>query len=399
MPQLAGVAGAFVLAFVVLCSTVYSLQKVSDKQYKDAQQEELIRTVHKLEHELSAPFGSSTDLTAASPLPSAKAVELARLIGQDDGPYAQALKATAERRYEDARSFFGQAEATAPDLRALYIARANTEGYAGAFGDQIQWLRKALSLKADDSELLIKLGVAMMAMGKFSDAEGPLGLVQSSPDQSAATLAQTDLACAYLQQGNSEKARSLNDAALAAAEEKWGPDDPRVAVLLANAAGIQDSLGNGSKAEEFFLRALKIEREDSCPGGAERAWTLNGLGAHYHRVGKFTQAEKALSESVVLAEKCTVESLRLACFLADLAPLYFDLQRYPEAEPRFKQALSLAGQSGTDRIRILKGYDALLRKTGRAAEAVTVEDELAVLEGHAPLKAPALILPPPQRGT
>jgi tetratricopeptide (TPR) repeat protein len=278
------IPGKLVVPLTILCSMPYTMNKVATRQAEEAQREDLARTVRELRRELSAGAGK-VEAVEGGPvvLPSARAVELAQLIGPNDGPYALGLKAMAERRYDDARGFLAQAEGGSTDLRTLYVARADLEGYAGAHAEQIKWLDRALQIGPDDPELLIEKGAALMALGKFGEAEAPLQhVVESSADQSMVALAQDDLGCAYLRQGNYEKAKVLNDKALETWEKERGPDDGSVGWALTNAAGIEEAAGHGQQAEERLQQALKIQKE-SCPEGADRARTLNVLGALYRR--------------------------------------------------------------------------------------------------------------------
>jgi tetratricopeptide (TPR) repeat protein len=277
------------------------------------------------------------------------------------------------------------------------------EGYAGAYREQIDWLERALRPRSDDPDILIRLGNAWMALGRFDDAEPYLQRAQqiwaARSDDAAGAMAQSDLACAYLQEGHVEGAKKTNDAALATLESKWGSDDPHAALALQNAAGIEFAMGHDRKAEDLLRRILRIQGK-SCPDGAGRAWTQNFLGAVLRRRGDLSDAEEAFAEAVDLAEQCTVESGRLAEFLIDLASLYADTSRFEEAAPRFNRALLLTKEStGPEHIPVLDKYREFLVRTGRAGEASQVEAQLAMLRQNAPLRGPLFLAPPPHVAT
>lgn len=164
------------------------------------------------------------------------------------------------------------------------------EGYAGRYAQQIDWLQKALSLSPDDTDLLIKLGNARIAAGSFKEAELPsqqaASILESGRDQSAGAIARANLVCAYLQEGNTEKAKAANDTVLEMSERKWGPDDPRTAIAIVNAAGIEAAQGHENSAEDLLQRALSSQ-DGSCPHGADRAFTLHFLGELYRQRGNY----------------------------------------------------------------------------------------------------------------
>lgn len=386
-----------VFSLSALFGVLYALHDVGADRTKEHREREILETVQQLRRELSMYAGRPM-LEVKSVLPSAKAVELAKLIRPDDGPYALALKATAEGRFEDARSFFTEAERFATDLRPLYAARGDMEGYAGAPAEQLKWIEKALALNPEDPELLIKKGVALMALGKPAEAESPLGSALTlAPDLSVETLAAQDLACAYLEQGDREKAKVFSDRALLASRGLEGTDDPLFAKTLTNVGSIEASLGYDSRPEAFFREALKHQGE-ACPAGVDRAWTLRALGELHHTRRNYREAEKALREALVLAQQCLGDRPEVAEFLTALASLYSDMQRRDEAKSLYLRAVGLVRQDpGYLRVRILQGYRDFLRGTGQAEQTRIVEDELAAARGAAPLKETSLILPTPQR--
>ena len=72
--------------------------------------------------------------------PSPRARELAALIPTDADPYALALKAMAESRFDDARRLLEEAARNKEvELAKVYEARGQTEIYTGRYADAVGW--------------------------------------------------------------------------------------------------------------------------------------------------------------------------------------------------------------------------------------------------------------------
>ncbi|MDD5455067.1 MAG: tetratricopeptide repeat protein, partial [Candidatus Ratteibacteria bacterium] len=105
-------------------------------------------------------------------VPSEKAVELAKKIKPEDGFYALGLKATAERRFDDARNYLEQAQKREEiELAYIYSARGNTEMYAGNYEKALQWCQKALALAPENRNIWQPASEILYYMGKYQDAE------------------------------------------------------------------------------------------------------------------------------------------------------------------------------------------------------------------------------------
>jgi tetratricopeptide (TPR) repeat protein len=381
------------VAFLVLCSALYAMQRTASKQREADERQATASMIRDLQREISAAFGKVELETEASPLPSAKAIELASLIGPSDGAFARALKATVEGRYEDARRLFSEAEPNSNDLGSLYISRGDMEGYAGARREQLKWYQKALALSPDNTDVLIRIGGAQMAMEKLGEAEASLRhAVSSSSDQSLAALAQSNLACAYFLEGDYEKAKVTNDQALQVFERQGSG---YIGNTLANQASIEGALGRPQQAEEDFNRALSHQKK-SCPDGADRAATLERLGVFYITRRNYPEAENVLTESVSLRQECIGDGPKLAESWSSLGWLYSDWKRPAEAESAFKKALSLVEHSaGPERIVVLEGYRDFLRTLGREGEAERVDSQLIAIRQNAPIRSTPFLLPTP----
>jgi len=86
--------------------------------------------------------------------PSDRVRQLTRQIPEDAGPYALALKAIGEKRFEDARRLLDKAqEEKEIELAEIYRTRGQTELYAGNYTAAASWYEKALDLTLDNVEM------------------------------------------------------------------------------------------------------------------------------------------------------------------------------------------------------------------------------------------------------
>ncbi len=119
--------------------------------------------------------------------------------------------------------------------------------------------------------------------------------------------------------------------------------------------------GNYPEAEKQFAAALK-EAEGFGPQDPRVAVTLTHLAALYYNQGKYTEAEPLYKRALPIVEKA-------------LGPE--DQGKYAEAEPLVKRALAIfenaLGPEHPDVAASLENYAALLRETGRSAEAAKLE--------------------------
>jgi tetratricopeptide (TPR) repeat protein len=202
--------------------------------------------------------------------------------------------------------------------------------------------------------------------------------------------------------------------------EKETPPDPRLVEVLIALGEMAKSNKRKDLAADFFPRALKaaeaLKPQDSVRlrnslvhlGGfylADRpveaiplyeraevisrtfddqvlhAIDLDNLALAYHGTKDFVHASslslKALDTlSSVSAGKLLTRTRGVA--LHNLAYIYMDMARYDDAETRFKESLTALRSTPAEvepwRIKaVIMSYSSLLRRTGRAQEAINLE--------------------------
>lgn len=135
--------------------------------------------------------------------------------------------------------------------------------------------------------------------------------------------------------------------------------------------------GRYAKAEESFVAALKAAEQfpDTDPRLAK---TLNNMAALCHTQGKYQMAEDYYVQSLAIHERNHgQEHPEVAINLHNLAVLYSATRKFEQAEPLYKRAIEIRekvnGPYHPDLVPVLKNYALLLRRAGREAEALALE--------------------------
>lgn len=141
-----------------------------------------------------------------------------------------------------------------------------------------------------------------------------------------------------LEPDNLAAAESLRREALHLAEQKFSPEDRRLAPPLTNLALSLHSEGRDAEADPLARRAVLIAGQSGDPRllGA----TLNALGVVLAGEGDRARAEPVLRRSVALLEKAEgADALDVAEAANNLATLYSDTGQYALAEKQLARAL------------------------------------------------------------
>ena len=160
------------------------------------------------------------------------------------------------------------------------------------------------------------------------------------------------------EQGDYPEAQKIFSAALEEAD-KFGPDDPRVAISLAWLTVLNDTQILG-------------------PEHPATATSLNDLATLYYGQGQYVQIEPLLQRALAIWEKALgPEHPNVGISLNNLAGLYRDQGHYAQAEPLMQRSLAISEKAlGPENPRVadsLENYALLLRKMGRDAEADKME--------------------------
>ena len=104
--------------------------------------------------------------------PSPRSRELAAQISTDADSYALALKAIAEKRFDEARKLLVKTrESKEVELSKVYEAEGQTESFARRYVEAVSNYKKALELRPSDPELLYQTANALLSARQYTDAE------------------------------------------------------------------------------------------------------------------------------------------------------------------------------------------------------------------------------------
>jgi tetratricopeptide (TPR) repeat protein len=303
--------------------------------------------IRHLEEQLAKPrIETSNASEQSTPMPSVEAKELAKLITENDGPYAQALKAIAEGNNKKADGLLDETQKIIDQVRQIkneaqakiYMARMQNASYAGRPRDALQWCDKLKSIAGEDLLFL------------------------------------NDMAVVYYDNANYKEAELLYKRALAIREKSLVGNHPDIATVLNNLAALYKVTNRFSEAEPLMKRALAIDEASLGKGHPKVAADLNNLAQLYKATNRLSQAEPLMKRAVGILENPGGEPLpNYAGALSNLAELYRVTKRLSEAEPMYKRALAIDEASlGKDHPKVairLNNLGLLYQDTNRLSEA------------------------------
>ena len=248
--------------------------------------------------------------TAGVPILPLEARTLAQSIGQYDEPYQRGLKAIAEGRFSDARTFLGEARKTAGgDIVKIYVAQAQAELYATQFRTAVQLYDDALERSPDDPMIFCQAAVAGIHAGALQKAQGladkALALCRENLPQDDPLLATSlhVLAAVYASLGKEfDQAEQLNLQAREIWKQNLGDEHPNFAASLNNQAVLNQvrarysgALNLGNWAHDIWVKRLG-ERHPHV------ADSLGNLAMLRYRQGKYPEAQEGIAEALAIRE-------------------------------------------------------------------------------------------------
>ena len=149
-------------------------------------------------------------------------------------------------------------------------------------------------------------------------------------------------AAALYAQGKYNSAERLYRAALA-----LKPDDAiTVATVASNLGALYKRQDRYAEAEQMYKQALELRRKWLSPTRPEVADSMNNLAEIYRLQGRYWEARNLMVAAARALEQSDPRSPDMAVFLNNWAGLERDLHNLDRAEQLFRQAWSLAENSG-----------------------------------------------------
>ena len=349
--------------------------------------------IMELEQELAKhSLETNIALEKSTPVPSVEAKELAKLITEDDGLYAQALKAIAEGDNEKADCFLDETQEFLDSVQQkkdeaqakIYMARMQNASYAGRGQEALQYCRKLQGLVGNNPVVLNDMAVVYHENAKYDEAEPMYRRVvkilenpggEPLPNYAGAL---NNLAALLEATNRLDEAEPLMRRALAIAEGSFGPGHPNVATALNNLAGLLADTNRLDEAKPMYRRALAIDERSFGAGHPNVARDLNNLALLLADTNRLDEAEPMYWRVVKILENPGGEPLpNYAGALNNLAQLLADTNRLDEAEPLMRRALVIVleftRQTGHRHPHLeaaIKSYGGLLTEMGYSEDEV-----------------------------
>lgn len=254
-------------------------------------------------------------LLLAFPIASAQEARWAQLSQQVEqlrqrGQASQALP-VAQQAVQIAQSTFG------PNDRRLGLSL-----------DALGLLYKSLDDLADADSCLRR------ALAIIKAADGP-----SSKDAATILLNLADL---YADHGRWGEAESDFREALTISVQAYGQNDPHVADVLRDGGSLMIDEGKLMDAARVLRGAIAIYTAAGPACNSQLAATYNLAGLDVADAGDRKTAETLFQKAIGLSEKAQgPNSTTLATYIANLAGVYKDEQRFAEAEPLYLRTIAI----------------------------------------------------------
>jgi tetratricopeptide (TPR) repeat protein len=329
------------------------------------------------------------------PEPGSEAVALhaAALAAADDGRFADVV-GPCRRAIE---LLTAEGEAGQPDLVNVLTLLATAEDELGWHAQAEQDHRRALAVLAtlpvaggDVPRLLVQalLGLAgsLRWQGRYSAAEElyrqALATAEAAPECGPLDLTQIWNECGILFKfaGRLDEAQQCYDRTLAGLSEVYGPDDPRLAAVHHNLAGLAHSQRRPAEAEAHARRSLQLHLAALPADHPKVVADEAHLGAILEAAGRLTAAEPLLRRAVAyFIERYGPTHYEVAVNLHNLAAVRAGQGALAEAETLYLQALeakrAALGPGHPEVGLTLSNLAALAAELGQLDRARTLAEE------------------------
>jgi len=229
-------------------------------------------------------------------------------------------------------------------------------------------------------ETLTRRAELRLSQGHYAGAEDDyqavLAAERSNPRDQGAALADAlnNLAVFYSDLDRISEAEALLTEAIEIRTAIYGSEHPFVAVLLQNLGDAERRAENYPTAEALLVRALSIYATAGKTFFREASIAQNTLARVYLATDRAQESEQNHLDAIRLSIKAGGErNTDVGVFSRDLAALYTEQSRFPEAENLYRGSISILrdrlGSSSYQLSKSYRAYSAMLRAAGREREA------------------------------
>ena len=257
------------------------------------------------------------------------------------------------------------------------IAAAAWAGLTNAEGSGTRWIDRAASFSR--------------GMHRPADEILPLRtkleLVESTNGTTNENVAEvlTELGTAWAKLGNRSRAQSLFDRAMRTSEASDSGDRRQVVRTLDGYAAAWRMLGEPARARELFEKELQIHKSENGAEDVEFARTLNNLGAVYSELGEPEKAREMFERALrIQREEYGPEHFEVASTLNNLGNVWGQLGDPAKAVMLFESALPILEEEyGSDSQEIaptLANLATAFRDLGKPAKSMPLFERALTLQ-------------------
>jgi len=182
----------------------------------------------------------------------------------------------------------------------------------------------------------------------------------------------------YATMGRFTQAEEFTVKSLELGKKKFGDKGVGMATAYNNYGVLRVNLAQYSEAENDLENTLDLLKANNYTGTMPYAIVLNNKGMLLQTVGRYDEAEKLIREAITVADKVDAKSRNGVKFQSNLALLYQQMGKYPEAETIYLGMEKKLGKSNIDYASMLGNQAALYMVMGKEDK---VEDLLKKAAG------------------
>lgn len=284
---------------------------------------------------------SSSGRTRRSMIRPATASQLSREFEEDDRKRLQRQKKRRRKKSNRPAKIIAAFLVLLIIIGSVFLITLYTQGsnsnqkglklYAdGDYAQAADMFQKALAKDDENSEYMINLGMAYIALGQYEDALMSFDQAISHTNRSELLeLAKRGSGIVYLSSGHYTKAADLFNEALSYGPDNYGETEIDILYYLAEA---QDGAGDTMAAAESYSRIIEYQEDAN-------AYMLRGLA--YQSCGDNVKAEEDLKTALNMSKK------NYKIYLA-LYEVLTAQNKTDEAAQVLDEALNLGGKTGED---------------------------------------------------
>jgi antitoxin component YwqK of YwqJK toxin-antitoxin module/CHAT domain-containing protein len=308
--------------------------------------------------------------------------------------------------YSDALPFLKEAynfyEKRPTDFPDQYI---NTVGfiaqsykYRGESDEAIAWGKKNLAtvqtLFGDKSSYYYYRVSSLASIYSYANLlsealkyyiESANGLAQTDgEDSNAAITQQINVIETRFKMNDTKKAIDLGEQLAARVKQEYTENSDLYLSVISLVGRIYDDMNNFSRAEEYFVEAIRVSRKLNGDRSPAVPIELSRLGKFYDRRNRLEEAQSILQEAVdIMRESDYRSSIAITSYLGHLGTVLQELDKNKEAEELYNEAFAITRQDSLNNLSsYIEAGQELSRfysKVGRFKEAEKLIKRLASL--------------------